>query len=68
MLKDIKNYLIGLIAGIFALLGLYLKGKSAGKDEERAKQNERVLDDVKKVNIARADSGKRARVRNKYSR
>ena len=53
MLKDIKNYLIGLIAGIFALLGLYLKGKSAGKDEERAKQNERVLDDVKKVNIGR---------------
>lgn len=68
MLKEIKNYIIGTIAGMLALVGLYLKGKSAGKEEERAKNNEKVLDDIKKVNIARTDSDKRARVRSKYSR
>ena len=63
-----KKYLIGAFAGICALLGIYLKGKKDGKKEEKAETNEKVLDDVKKVSVARNNKSKLNSVRKKYTK
>lgn len=63
-----KKYIFGLIAGIFALFGIYFKGKSEGKQEEKGKQNEKVLDDVKKGTSARNNKSKLNSVRKKYTK
>ena len=63
-----KKYLIGLFAGICALLGIYLKGKKDGKKEEKAETNEKVLDDVKKVVGVRNNKSKLNSVRKKYTK
>ena len=63
-----RKYLIGLFTGICALLGIYLKGKKDGKKEEKAETNEKVLDDVKKVSVARNNKSKLNSVRKKYTK
>lgn len=63
-----KKYLLGLLAGIFALFGIYLKGKKSGKEEEKAEQNEKILEDVKKAVGVRNNKSKLNSVRKKYTK
>ena len=52
----IQNILGSILGSIVALLALWFKAKNAGKIEEISKQNERVIDDVKKDKKARTKS------------
>ena len=63
-----KKWIMGVIAGIVAFISLYFKGKSVGKQEQEAKENEKILDDVKKVSSSRNNSDNLTRVRKKYTR
>lgn len=68
MIDNLRKYIYGLLAGIMAIVGFYLKGKSAGKEEEKNKQNEKIIKDIQKVKLARNDANKLKRVRAKYTR
>lgn len=66
-MEKVKNFLLGAIAGIFALIGIYLNGKSSGKAEQESETNEKILNDIAKVkNSTNSDNLKR--VRSKYSK
>ena len=66
LFSKLWGYLAVAAAAVAAVVGLYLKGKSAGRTEEKAKATEKVLENVEKAGKARRDqrdSGKRERVR-----
>lgn len=67
-MDKIKNYILGLISGIVAIIFVYKKGKTNGKEEQEAKINEKIVENIKKVKSARNDSNKLAGVRKKYTR
>ena len=66
-LSKLKLYAIGL-AGLLITIFTFGKYKeSQGKSKEKAKQSERLLDDIQKANAAKRDPVKRKRVRKKYN-
>lgn len=68
MLSKLKIY-IGATFGIIALIiGAFLKGKNAGKETEKAKQNEEFIKNVKKGNDARNDDSNDDKLYDEYCR
>ena len=63
----IKKFFYGAVAGVLALIGIYLKGKSSGKSEKESKINEKIIEDIGKIKCA-TTSDNLKRVRSKYSK
>lgn len=63
----IKKFIYGAVAGVLALIGFYLKGKSSGKAEQESKANEKIIEDISKVKRA-TTSDNLKRVRSKYTK
>ena len=54
-LLQIKSYLIALGLAILGGIGLYLKGRSAGRANLEAKQNAKTINDISKATKAREE-------------
>lgn len=66
----IKKYLIGIIGGILAIIGVFYKGKKAGKQQEQFNQLKATEKNVKKARDVRDNitDDDRDRMRKKYKR
>lgn len=51
-----KGWLIGILSALGAVLAIFFAGKRSGSTEERAKNNEKVLKNVKIAKKASLDS------------
>lgn len=67
IMDAIKKFFYGAFAGVLALIGFYLKGKSSGKAEQESKTNEKIIEDIGKIKRA-TTSDNFKRVRSKYSK
>lgn len=67
IMDAIKNFFYGAIAGVLALVGFYLKGKSSGKSEKESEINEKIIEDIGKIKHT-TTSDNLKRVRSKYTK
>ena len=65
IMEAIKKFFYGAVAGVLALVGFYLKGKSSGKSEKESEINEKIIEDIGKIKRA-TTSDNLKRVRSKY--
>lgn len=49
-MNKILTFIGGLIAALAGIFAIFLRGKSIGKAEVKAEENEQTIQDIKKVN------------------
>jgi hypothetical protein len=56
LLSKLWGYVVAIGIGALAVIGIYLKGRAAGKEAEQAKQTEKAFEQSKQASTIDADT------------